>query len=396
MITVYKFETFETFLVDNYLLYNSPTRDLYWPFYYSHENNQLFSPVPKNTKIDDLDEDKLSGYINPSQFLSNPIPSFNYQSVLYVHSNCTLPRAKITQKYKRVLKPDAAHICVVPTITHSYRIYKMAIFANREANKVFIIQMGFRWSQGQKIVIGNDISYFATGSKITDINPNIRNYSFPETDYLKMRASSQPRLYNYKNWLDLLDSSLVYYGPVLITKPQDRWVSDCMYNKMHDIISETTLLSSLEDNKGNDFCKEIYDNIVDMLNSKDLDTIGLGLRAIAELNYKKYYNTTLYLLNNAPARWRDSPIKYNVSVKYMLKYLGVWNYRSEKYTTETTQEDFDMMNSILLNEINKMNNNIITEFQRKYPFTEVDFSSTIHLTPKLISENNNNSEEPIN
>lgn len=395
MSIVYKFETFETFLVDNYLLDNVATKDPYWPFYNSYENNQLFSPVPKNIKIDDLEENKLSGYINPSQFLSNPIPSFNYQSVLYVHSNCTLPRAKITQKYKRVLKPDAAHICVVPTITHSYRIYQMAIFANREANKVFIIQMGYRWSQGQKIIVGNDISYFATGSKITDINPNILKYSFPETDYFKMRASSQPRLYTYKNWVDLLDSSLVYYGPVLVTKPQDRWVSDCMYNKMHDIISETALLSSLED-KGNDFCKEIYDNIVDMLNSKDLDTIGLGLRAIAELNYKKYYNTTLYLLNNASQRWRDSPIKYNVSVKYMLKYLGVWNYRSEKYTTETTQEDFDMMNSILLNEFNKTKNNIITEFQRKYPFTEVDFSSTLHLIPKLISENNNNSEEPIN
>ena len=396
MSIVYKFETFETFLVDNYLLDNVATKDPYWPFYNSYENNnQLFSPVPKNIKIDDLEENKLSGYINPSQFLSNPIPSFNYQSALYVHSNCTLPRAKITQKYKRVLKPDAAHICVVPTITHSYRIYQMAIFANREANKVFIIQMGYHWSQGKKIVIGNEISYFAAGSKITDINPNIRNYSFPETDYFRMRASSQPRLYNYKNWPDLLDSSLVYYGPVLVTKPQDRWVSDCMYNKMHDIISETALLSSLED-KGNDFSKEIYDNIVDMLNSKDLDTIGLGLRAIAELNYKKYYNTTLYLLNNASERWRDSPIKYNVSVKYMLKYLGVWNYRLEKYTTETTQEDFDMMNSILLNEINKMNNNIIAEFQRKYPFAEVDFSSTIHLTPKLILENNNNSEESIN
>ena len=150
-----------------------------------------------------------------------------------------------------------------------------------------------------------------------------------------------------------------------------------MYNKMHDIISETALLSSLED-KGNDFSKEIYDNIVDMLNSKDLDTIGLGLRAIAELNYKKYYNTTLYLLNNAPERWRDSPIKYNVSVKYMLKYLGIWNYRLEKYATETTQEDFDMMNSILLNDFNNRNKNLIADFQRKYPCVEVDVSSTTH------------------
>lgn len=395
MTTVYKFETFDTFLVDNYLLDNVATKDPYWPFYNNYGDNQLLFPVPKNVKIDDLDEARLSGYINPSQFLSNPIPSFNYQSILYIHSNCTLPRAKITQKYKRVLKPDAAHICVVPTITHTYRTYQMAIFANREANKVFIIQMGYRWSQGRKIIVGNDISYFATGSKITDINPNILKYSFPETEYYKARASSQPRLYTYKNWVDLLDSSLVYYGPVLIAKSQDRWVGECMYNKMHDIISETALLSSLED-KGNDFSKEIYDNIVDMLNSRDLDTIGLGLRAIAELNYKKYYNTTLYLLNNAPERWRDSPIKYNVSVKYMLKYLGIWNYRLEKYATETTQEDFDMMNSILLNDFNNRNKNLIAEFQRKYPFVEVDFSSTLHLTPKLTTENNSNSEEPIN
>ena len=80
----------------------------------------------------------------------------------------------------------------------------------------------------------------------------------------------------------------------------------------------------------------------------------------------------------------------------MLKYLGIWNYRLEKYATETTQEDFDMMNSILLNDFNNRNKNLIAEFQQKYPFVEVDFSGTLHLTPKLTSENNSNSEEPIN
>ena len=32
MTTVYKFETFDTFLVDNYPLDNVATKDPYWPF----------------------------------------------------------------------------------------------------------------------------------------------------------------------------------------------------------------------------------------------------------------------------------------------------------------------------------------------------------------------------
>ena len=119
-----------------------------------------------------------------------------------------------------------------------------------------------------------------------------------------------------------------------------------------------------------------------MLSSKDSTVVGLGLKTLAELDYKKYYNTAVHLLNNAK-EWRDNPMRKNVSVKYMLKFFDLWGYVSEKYSNSTTQEDFDMLKEVVEAEFKERVNTLIQNFHHRFPFVEISHKYSFSVNPKL-------------
>ena len=120
-----------------------------------------------------------------------------------------------------------------------------------------------------------------------------------------------------------------------------------------------------------------------MLNSTDSTVVGLGLKTLAELDYKKYYNTAIYLLNNTSIKWRNNPMKKNVSVKYMLKFFGLWNYVNEYYSDSTTQEDFDMLKEVVEAEFKERVNILIHNFHKRFPFVEISHKYSFSVNPKL-------------
>ena len=93
---------------------------------------------------------------------------------------------------------------------------------------------------------------------------------------------------------------------------------------MHDVVPEDKILATLGDST-NELTREIYNNISEMLNSKDSTIVGLGLKTLAELDYEKYHNTSTYLLQTTWRKWKDNKMKTNAGVKYMLKFLGLQN-----------------------------------------------------------------------
>ena len=385
MITVYKFELFDTYKVDARVLteVGMPNRQVKHSFQYMYRdrNNTLVVPVPKKIEVIADVESPHTGKID-IRSLVNTVTNFTFEDKVYIHPDCTIPRAKVTQKYTRVLKADKADICVVPKLERKSNTENLAIFLNKEKNKIYVLENALEWNKNKYIYYTTEkCADFILGSCILDINPSLRDTLIEEKKYY----GDYNNVFSMDNWKDFLASSLIYYGPVLSLHTKEYWIADMLYNKIHDIITEDKLLATLGDST-NEFTKEAYDNLREMLNSLDSTVVGLGLKAVAEMDYEKYRNTTIHLLTTNP-RWERNDMRSSASVKYMLNYLDLWKNYREHYASTTTQEDFTLMQDIVKSDFQEQIELIQRQFNNKFPFTKLNLTYQFEVSPKLDDEN---------
>lgn len=385
MINVYKFELFDTYKVDARVLteFGMPNRQVKHSFHYMYKdrNNMLVVPIPKKIEVTVDAELPNIGKID-IRSLVNTVTDFTFEDKVYLHSDCTIPRAKVTQKYTRVLKADKADICVVPKLEKEYSTETLAIFLNKEKDKIYVLENTSDWNQGKYIYYTTEkCASFALGSCILDINPSLRDTLIEEKKYY----SDPHNTFSMGNWKDFLASSLIYYGPVLSLYTKESWIVDVLYNKLHDIITEDKLLATLGDST-NEFTKEVYDNLREMLNSSDSTVVGLGLKAVAEMDYEKYRNTTVHLLANNNIHWESNAMRSSASVKYMLNYLKLWRSSREHYASTTTQEDFALMQEVVKSDFQERVESIQKQFNNRFPFVKLDLTYQFEVSPKLEEE----------
>ena len=385
MTSVYKFDNYSTYKISSSVLYdtgtvNGPIRKLedhFIPYYRQNRYNEIAVPILKKIDIISNKDCPYTGKIDVKHLL-NTVDNFTFEDKVYLHPNCSIPRAKVTQKYTRVLKPEKADICIVPKLERTLNTENISIFINRNTYKLFIL-VNFRlWNDGKIIKHTSDkCSNFPLESSILDINPYLKD-SFIKNKYSGSSPYSQP-----EEWKDFLESTLLYYGPVIYLYNKEAWVADLLYNKLHDVITEDRILDTLGDST-NKFTKEIYDSFKEMLNSSDDDVIALGLKAIAEMDYKTYHNTVVHLLYSN-SKWFYNGIKQNSSssIKYMLNYLGLWRNVLDKYTKTITQEDFDLMQEVAVSTFKREVEDLKKSFKLDFPFTDLELSYQFKISPKL-------------
>lgn len=386
MISVYKFEHCKTYKVDARVLteFGTPNCEIKYSFQYVFIDrySQMITPVPKNTEVIINSDIPHTGKIDTKSFL-NTVTDFTFKNKVYLHPNCTIPRAKVTQKYTKSLKPGKADICVVPKLKKEINTENLAIFINKDKNKIYVIETITNWDQGKlHYYTSEKCKNFTLGSSILDINPSLRDTIIVERVYY-----NDPNIntFSMENWNDFLASTLLYYGPVVSLYTKEFWIIDVLYNKLHDIITEDRLLATLGDST-NEFTKEVYDNLREMLNSRDDTVVGLGLKAVAEMDYEKYRNTAIHLLANNKS-WSRNDMRSSTSVKYMLNYLGLWRSPIENYAYTTTQEDFDLMQEVVKNDFKERIKNVNKLFNLRFPFAKLDLSYQFEVSPKLNEEN---------
>ena len=384
MITVYKFKLFDTYKVDARVLteVGMPNRQVKHSFQYMYRdrNNTLIVPVPKKIEVIADIESPHTGKID-IRSLVNTVTDFTFEDKVYLHPDCTIPRAKVTQKYTRVLKADKADICVVPKLERKSNTENLAIFLNKEKNKIYVLGNALEWNKNKYIYCtAEKCANFTLGSCILDINPSLRDTFIEEKKYY----GDFNNTFSMSNWKDFLASSLIYYGPVLSLNTKEYWIADMLYNKIHDIITEDKLLATLGDST-NEFTKEAYDNLREMLNSSDSTVVGLGLKAVAEMNYEKYRNTTIHLLATNP-RWERNDMRSSASVKYMLNYLDLWKSSREHYSSTITQEDFILMQEVVKNDFQEKIETIHKQFNNKFPFAKLNLTYQFEVSSKLEEE----------
>lgn len=388
MTSVYKFDNYSTYKISSGVLYETGTikgttrvlTNPFIPYYYKKYNGIV---VPILNKIDIILNKNCSynGKIDIEHLL-NTVDNFTFEDKLYLHPNCNIPRAKVTQKYTRVIKPEKADICVVPKLERILNTENISIFINRSKYKLFILINYSYLNNGKFDAYTSDIcSKFSLESSILDINPCLKDSFIKDSNYSKY---SNPEPYiQPKEWKDFLESTLLYYGPVVYLNNKEAWVADLLYNKLHDVITEDRILDTLGDST-NKFTKEVYDSFKEMLNSSDNSVIALGLKAIAEMDYKTYHNTVVHLLYNN-SKWFHNGVKQNSSssVKYMLNYLGLWRNVLDKYTKTITQEDFDLMQEIAVSAFKEKVEVLKKSFKVDFPFTDLELSYQFKISPRL-------------
>lgn len=383
MTSVYKFDNYSTYKISSRVLYDTGTikgttrvlTDPFIPYYYKKYNGIV---VPILNKIDIILNENCSynGKIDIEHLL-NTVDNFTFEDKLYLHPNCNIPRAKVTQKYTRVIKPEKADICVVPKLERTLNTENISIFINRSTYKLFILTNYSCWDNSKLNTYTSDIcSKFPLESSILDINPCLKDSLIKESYYN-----------NYSNlnpaWKDFLGSTLLYYGPIIYLYNKEAWVADLLYNKLHDVITEDRILDTLGDST-NKFTKEVYNSFKEMLNSSDNSVIALGLKAIAEMDYKTYHNTVVHLLYSN-SKWFYNGVKQNSSssVKYMLNYLGLWRSVLDNYTKTITQEDFNLMQEIAVSAFKEEVEVLKKSFKVDFPFTDLELSYQFKISPRL-------------
>ena len=384
MTSVYKFDNYSTYKISSSVLYDTGTvngsirelEDHFIPYYRQNHYNVIAVPILKKIDIISNEDCSDTGKIDIKHLL-NTVDSFTFEDKVYLHPNCDIPRAKVTQKYTRVLKPEKADICIVPKLERTINTENISIFINRNTYKLFILVNYRLWNDGKIIKHTSDkCSNFPLESSILDINPYLKNSLIKESHYN-----------NYSNlnptWKDFLESTLLYYGPVVYLNNKETWVADLLYNNLHDVITEDRILDTLGDST-NKFTKEVYDSFKEMLNSSDNSVIALGLKAIAEMDYKTYHNTVVHLLYSN-SKWFHTGVKQNSSssVKYMLNYLGLWRSVSDRYTKTITQEDFDLMKEVAVSTFKRKVEDLKKSFKSEFPFTDLELSYQFEISPKL-------------
>lgn len=373
MIKVYKFDTFTSYIVDSDMLSN--LRNVSNIPYLIRSKNwqrdvQWIVPIPKTIETLNITEKDNRKYIDIKSLLNTSIPTFDFNSKLFLHSNCTIPRVKVTQKYTRVLNANKADICVVPTPSNSYNTISVAIFLNNSKGKIYTVRNPFFIEDNDTFI--EFCKQYPLGTTVTTINPSLK--SFTKAPYFKISFTPDRQ----ENFLDLLDAKLIYCGRALYLSPKDKWIGDYLYNTMHNVVSEDKILATLGDST-NELTIEIYNNISEMLNSKDSTVVGLGLKTLAELDYEKYHNTSTYLLQTTWRKWKDNKMKTNTSVKYMLKFLGLRNNGFARYSNSITSEDFNFLKEIIETDFSKSINRLVEDFIGRYPFAKIDYNTTFTI-----------------
>lgn len=380
MKTVYKLENYTTYIVYASVLHEPGELQarLYNLFSIPYgTSNSILVPVPKDIeykKNDTTVDIKIPEVVVDKNLLTD-------KSKLFIHPSCTIPRAKITQKYKRVIKKEKADFCVIPAYPQSIDGEETAIFKNEETSQIFIIMSHTKWCKGRPVLYAPKMCESAEiGSPILNIVPNLIKTSVKDQEIIRNGIT-----FNKDTWTNFINSTLMFYGPVVRINSDNKYIADIIYNELPNVLTEDDVLASITDEE-NIFNKDMYDSMLGMLNSDDESVIGIALKTVSELDYVKYYNTISHLLTSCAQKWRNNNMKNTVSVKHMLNFLKIRQSNSPKYLEETTQEDFDLMIETLKSEFIYEMSEYQKSFLGNYPFVNLEFSYNFNITPRLKNE----------
>lgn len=390
MISVYKLKKYKTYSINSELFSTSKvTKTIRYAFtyYWNYSNNFTVVPIPKTTLLKNFTDDGANGEINIKEEIKNRTGD-SIGSKLYLHPNCTIPRAKVTQKYTRVIKAGSADNCVIPKLDRPIKTTRAAIFINKDRGKIYYCPARRRWQNNQEVLYDPNLClHYNVGTPLLEIFPLLAGTTVDSSIHTYCMTEQEIQ----EAWNGFLNSTLIYYGHCAELVTKEEWVADLLYGKLHNVVEESAILPTLgsEENK---FDKEIFSNIKQMLESNDSNIVGIGLKTLAELDYEKYKNTAILLLcSSKDNKWLRNEMKNNTSVKYMLNFLNLRNFAVEHYSSTINDEDFKLLQEAITLALEEAINKVKASFLKRFPFVNLTLNYDITTSPHikdLFDENN--------
>lgn len=382
MIEIYKYSGYPTYSVslETLLIKTKPAEPIKNAFkhLWLYTQNYYYVPVPKDNKLKVKADFSRDREVSADAYITG---SLHDNDKLYFHPNCTIPRARVTQKYTRTIKVDKADTCIVPKPKACYNMHNIALFLNKDTGKVYYVKGDYTWFSHTKrqYVCPLDGQEITLGKKVRDYCPLLVDVKVRN----EQQYSDYEDTYTDNNWISFLNASLIYYGNALFLHTRDMWLAEVMYKKLHNVVSEDKVIATLGAEE-NAFTSELYTSIMDMLSSTDKDSVSLGLKTLAELDYEKYKNSIMHLLHKTSKYWTHNDTRNSSTVKFMLKHLNMWETAYPRYTKTIEPEDFNIMESIVKNEIMEYLENGINFYKTRFPFVNVQIDLSMDMTPTFI------------
>lgn len=289
--------------------------------------------------------------ITSKQYLPKP------GEVLYFDKSCTIPRIKCEGTWKRTVKLAKADVVVVPEFSAIDYKGNIAVFANDETKEL--------WAMVDATELLAPLSVGMTFDEMdTDNSRFINNVSF-NADENKM-------------WVEKAkDSKCVYIGPLLIYNKRQQYMFDIIDGIYPKIVFEQELLNQLggEDEM---FTPEIVSSLIELLSSKDKDSVHQGMRTLASMDYAHYPSITKYILNQTSSSWSQHK-PFNSAVKFMMDSLNYGTYGFYEPFTDVSAEEFSIARAIFENIFRSEIQSTYDSLQRRTNI-KIDFGFDVELT----------------
>lgn len=246
----------------------------------------------------DITDSALFAYNKNRDFIkdiqSRVVSNIEENSKIYFYKQSKFPRFKLQEtSYKRVIKQDKADYFEIPKIPN-YTYF------------------------GDFYIFENDCAVFMVNKNIID--------TYADGD-LKIFLEKLEAIENRSNF----NPEPTYIGPIYKVKKSESYIFDfvekfpnvkiILDSKMNEIVSKA--FQPITENDVN--------TILPMLKSSDSETIGLGLKLLANTDIIATPYLAYTILNHTYCNWRYNPVKTSVSVAQMINSL---NFQSFIYDRE--------------------------------------------------------------
>lgn len=296
---------------------------------------RIDSLITRLRMADDSETDKwLSNYHRSGSFFDLPsiaprvqIP--NDGATLFFDKACTIPRIKCEDKWQRTIKITKADVVVVPKVTLPDTYKGAIVFVDERSRTLYIL----------------------AHSNNVPVKPVI-GQPFGEWHELCKGHISSKSLSNQKNRelvQKAFDAVCIFNGTIFAYKAKHQFIFDIIDGLYPRIVCEDALLQLLGSEEER-FSPDIVESLVELLNSKDKESVHQGLRVLASMDYAHYPSITKYILKMTKSNWSCHK-PFNSSVKFMMSALGSIYYPFEGVTADEFLMARDIFNKIIEMEV---------------------------------------------
>lgn len=276
-----------------------------------------------------------------------------FGDTIYFDPNCTIPRIKCNEHWKRTIKLINATTVIVPTPAYGLEFFKnLIIFEDKEQQKLYLLP---NLTFVDLPALGQ--TFESWHNSVSTISPNSRN--------LKE---------NIEYFENIKHITCCYVGKAICYEPKHEAIFKIFDGIYPFIFPETELLPLIKE-EDQAFTMETVTGLIDLLLSPDKASVHQGLRILASMDYAHFPSITKYILKETSRSWSQHK-PFNSSVKFMFDSI----YKLQEPFTNVLPEEFELAKEIykkqVHNSITRYISNIQSETNMKL---DISFNIDIHL-----------------